>query len=789
MSVDTQPTEPFSALAEALCSVNHAGSFCAGGRHRRSPPRLDILGFGDVSLPFTPRTKAALQKHSDPAPYGRGQETLVDAEVRSCRQIEATRIRLDPDWSDTLEEIAALAAEGLGTAGKVEARLYKLLLYGPGDFFLPHRDSEKEPGMFGTLVIALPSTFQGGELVVEHDEQQHTLSMQALSGAEVAWAAFYSDCRHELRPVTTGVRAVLVYNLVRARGTTPPVPSGRDVDRVEAELCRWVARGTPPKLCSVMSHSYSRAELSWEALKGKDKARAIALRTAAGRLGFEAYLAMIHIEESWSAEQLHPTGGYWGRRRWHHYDADPEPSEVDLIELHESTRVIRWADTSETGDHPLPFGDEELCPPGILDEEDPDEFHYHEATGNEGATVERTYLRAAVITWPLAHEVDVLAQMGAEALLEALASQRAGDSQIAAIARATAAELAHPSTEVDLLTRFFRELERLDDSAARRHWFDIGPAKQGTRVKAATVVSESLAHLDADDAGEQLRRIVLANGQRKLDATAALLALAPSHDRVAMAAEAVLDARPAYKWQARHRFDPSVLAELVMYALRIPNGAASAGLFRRVLARPDDFDFDRTVLPTVLRVADRLASAEALAPWAAFCVVELVARLRVRLSQPSNLSRSPAESCDCALCSELSAFLIAPNRSEWVLGVRQERRQHVESTIRRERLDVACETVRRGSPHKLRCTKTTASYEAKFAQRQLEQRALATLGQANLLKLPDADRKQRLHELGAIASVPNTSGAEIARTDQVDLWRDDLQRPPTSDGATRRLLR
>ncbi len=53
--------------------------------------------------------------------------------------------------------------------GTVKATCYKLLLYEEGDFFLPHRDTEKEQGMFGTLVLQLPSSYTGGALVVRHE--------------------------------------------------------------------------------------------------------------------------------------------------------------------------------------------------------------------------------------------------------------------------------------------------------------------------------------------------------------------------------------------------------------------------------------------------------------------------------------------------------------------------------------------------------------------------------------------------------------------------------------------
>ena len=41
-----------------------------------------------------------------------------------------------------------------------------MLVYGKGQFFLPHQDSEKDDSMVGTLVVSLPSHHTGGELVV-----------------------------------------------------------------------------------------------------------------------------------------------------------------------------------------------------------------------------------------------------------------------------------------------------------------------------------------------------------------------------------------------------------------------------------------------------------------------------------------------------------------------------------------------------------------------------------------------------------------------------------------------
>ena len=55
--------------------------------------------------------------------------------------------------------------------------------------------------MIGTLVVSLPSSHVGGELVIEHNGK--TVAYQA-PAAQVSVAAFYGDCRHEVKPVRAG---------------------------------------------------------------------------------------------------------------------------------------------------------------------------------------------------------------------------------------------------------------------------------------------------------------------------------------------------------------------------------------------------------------------------------------------------------------------------------------------------------------------------------------------------------------------------------------------------------
>lgn len=70
---------------------------------------------------------------------------------------------------------------GLGVETAVRPEGYKLLLYEEGTFFKAHEDSGKVPGMFGTLVICLPSKHAGGEVHLSHAGQKKALNTATTS--------------------------------------------------------------------------------------------------------------------------------------------------------------------------------------------------------------------------------------------------------------------------------------------------------------------------------------------------------------------------------------------------------------------------------------------------------------------------------------------------------------------------------------------------------------------------------------------------------------------------------
>src|SRR5215470_12603022 len=415
-------------LAELLSRVQRPGDFFASGRLELLPPRLNVDGVGQIALPLLPVQAAQLIALAERAPHGRGAATVVDTRVRRTWQIGPDRVRIDGKrWRATLDWVVALAAAGLGVDEPVSAELYKLLIYDKGSFFVSHRDTEKVPGMFATLVVALPSQSSGGELVVRHKDREVRLDLANDDPAEMTFAAFYADCVHEVLPVTAGCRATLVYNLLRKvkGGTLRPPSYEKETARATTLLQAWGEGktapddGAPEKVIYPLEHAYSPAEFDFANLKGVDAAVAALLNSAAPQARCDLHLALVSIEESGSAEYA---GSY--RSRYRGYD-DDDNDEFEVGEVFDRSELLtewRRVDRQPVALGEIPIEEGEVSPPDALEDMTPNEEHFHEATGNEGASFERTYRRAALVLWPQRKRLAVINQAGPASTLPYLES-------------------------------------------------------------------------------------------------------------------------------------------------------------------------------------------------------------------------------------------------------------------------------------------------------------------------------------------------------------------------------
>lgn len=81
-------------LAAVLGTIRRPGDFFASGTAELLAPMMEVVGVGPIALPLLPVQAEQLIAVAERAPYGRGEETLVDPAVRRTWQIDAGRVHI-----------------------------------------------------------------------------------------------------------------------------------------------------------------------------------------------------------------------------------------------------------------------------------------------------------------------------------------------------------------------------------------------------------------------------------------------------------------------------------------------------------------------------------------------------------------------------------------------------------------------------------------------------------------------------------------------------------------------
>ncbi|MCU0676872.1 MAG: 2OG-Fe(II) oxygenase [Myxococcota bacterium] len=412
-----EPSSPPAwRIAALLADLDAPGTFATRLRASAADLAIDVKGVGPLPLPITSELASRLRSVAKPSPFGLREETRHDRSVRSSWEIAPSRVKIRArTWATALKthlpEIAS--ALGMPEGARLEAVFDKLLIYGEGEHFAPHQDSEKEDGMVGTLVVILPSEYCGGEVSVALGEEKKRFRRTASQATDLSLLAFYADCHHAVSPVTAGVRVVLTYRLMlsetEARSVAPP-PELEPA--VRAHFSTPVVRSyrhepnvAPDRLVYLLDHQYTQRSLGWNGLKNGDRARVGALVGVAEKLDCECFLALAEVHEVWGCIEepyVH------GRRRWSTrwdpdtFDGDDE-DEHELVELYDSHVGLTWWVAADGAPAPAIL-------PGVRDEElvltrpsvdlEPFASEYEGYQGNYGNTMERWYHRAAFVMWP-----------------------------------------------------------------------------------------------------------------------------------------------------------------------------------------------------------------------------------------------------------------------------------------------------------------------------------------------------------------------------------------------------
>jgi hypothetical protein len=398
--------------------------------------QLEVSGVGPVSLPVRAPLAKKLIAVARSAMFGRGEKTLSDTDVRDTWELTPDQITLGgPGWTALMNHALEHFRDELGLpqTSCLRAELHSMLIYGKGQFFLPHQDSEKDDTMVGTLVMSLPSAHTGGELVIDHAGK--SIPYRA-SKEELTFVAFYADCRHQVTPVRSGYRVTLTFNLLSST-ENPALEIGPATELARCLTEHFTTPATPRyggrdlsppnRLVFLLDHEYTQRGLNWNRLKGADAQRAALVRAAAEQAGCETVLALAEVKETWDA--LPSDGAPWNDHDYYEDEDEEErspgedPDDFQLNELIDDEITLGWwTSPDDAGGEPISLyvPDHEACAATPSARLEPYQSEYEGYMGNYGNTLDRWYRRAAIVLWPRDRAFAARAEAGSQWALRAL---------------------------------------------------------------------------------------------------------------------------------------------------------------------------------------------------------------------------------------------------------------------------------------------------------------------------------------------------------------------------------
>ena len=763
-------------IGELLSEIGSPRAFSAKRTSTTDDLHLTVKGVGPLEFPVSGEQAKELCQIARPARYGQGERTLLDRRVRDTWQIPKSRVKIDlRRWKRTLlPMLEQLGADlGVPAGDRLKAEMHAMLVYAPGQFFLPHQDSEKDDEMVGTLVVTLPSTFKGGTLVVEH--QGESASYRG-SKKQLSFVAFYADCRHELRPVKEGYRIVLTYNLMLDTREVTSHPRNLEaelaIDAVAEGLREhfetplppgWqrlsdtALRDPPKRLVYLLDHQYTERGLSWQRLKGNDAVRAAALRAAAERKDCELMLALAEVHETWSCmEPGWRGGGYGGYRKHRSWQRDEEgddwreddppvdgPDAYELEDLIDSgVMLMRWIDASGTKAAPIVthVDEEELCSTTPSSALEPYASEYEGYMGNYGNTMERWYRRSAIVLWPRQLAFAVRAEASPDWALKTLRQHLRSGQVSEAQAMATSllpfwATVAPREEKRGFFAQALRVAEGLEASTLATSL--LRPFRMASLTSGMAPALVALMRRYGEGWAQSLITEWSSQRPYEKDPLTWIESL-PGLCKALCKADGSLGNRFSNlilpnRWTAlketieeKLRFDMPSLRDKALTKLARPilGMIDSAELIESETLRAEAVTFfcaDRNelLIPALVRVlrTDRKRTAlgnrtsPSLETIRRHCISKLTARLEQPAREAGDWSIDLPMDCPCDLCATLGAFLSDPQQQQLDWPIAKAKRMHVHRRIDAHELPVRHTTHRSGSPYTLILRKSQALFE------------------------------------------------------------------------------
>jgi hypothetical protein len=764
-------------LSAAVAQTTKSARFCASGAVPIANPGLDVDGLGPIALPLKRGMAKSLIACCHVAPYGQGTRTVIDLDVRNTHELNPEKFRLSEAWNTAIAAATRSAAAELGLPpDRLEARLYKLLVYEKGGKFLSHRDSEKHDRMVASMIVVLPNAFEGGELRVRHGTSEQILKFaDAAAGKSACYAAFYADCEHEVMRVHRGHRLCLAYNLVLKpqRNESPaPAASRTPVASLAESITTWIATQPARPLVFALEHHYTEHGLSLDLLKGGDRQLADLIVPAADQAGCVVHLSQVERHLMQFADDGSFERDY--RRSYRNYE--PSRRKITIGETYEDDLYGKqWTDLEGKKE---PWGTIAFDRPAIvsaipLDDWKPTTEEFEGYTGNAGNTLDRWYHRSALVVWHRDHHFDVIATCGSANSIPLFSAMAA---RLAKTPKKQQDEARHDCI------RFARAIITTWPTRVHRHLYPAATATPPEEDFAESllllhdrdVIAAFLSKLAERDKVLPLDKLVLAASREfggdaftrelqqllsarpdwpgreeipardvawlsafccdaKADAGPLPVATALCAVAVKRFCEPFESSRPSRVRPEREQTECEAALSLLAKAVAATGcDETLAQLLAFVQQHPKEFRLGECQVPA-LKVLIPWAKKRfgavplLLASWRATVQRTLESLTAAEPSPPADWGRPAKVDCQCEFCAQLKAFLADPASETCRIPAREDRRDHLLRKIDQHQCDVKHTLDQKRSPYVLVLTKTTGSFDRALKQFHTDQKLLATL--------------------------------------------------------------
>jgi hypothetical protein len=182
-----------------------------------------------------------IMRKSTISSFGKGEKTVTDEAYRRGTEIPGANISFDDDDWALIQDIKRTVSATMFAGRAVTVKLYKLAVYTDGGHFDWHRDTTHSDQHHATVLIALNTSWAGGDLILRRNGVETRTDMKpnhiqdikledGLSNVVLQAVAFYTDTEHKVEPVSGGVRIILQYD-IEVKGLPKGYVDGHEEDR------------------------------------------------------------------------------------------------------------------------------------------------------------------------------------------------------------------------------------------------------------------------------------------------------------------------------------------------------------------------------------------------------------------------------------------------------------------------------------------------------------------------------------------------------------------------------